>query len=364
MSLGFTWIDILAVVPWVTEKAIVAAMGRINQGVSDALKILRVFRTLRVFKLLRMGNAAGPIQLVYNVVGAGLKDSSQLLVALVMVSVRPCMGTVCCRPTPCELSRGAHTLAARHAASVQVTLICMVVFSAALFQFEPGTDHTADVSDPAAWFLSTVRTWWWGLVTLTGVGYGDTYPMHAPGRIIAVVAAMVGVIIVAVPIEVIGRYFISHYKRFTYSRLIEDHCEVNSALSMERLHSFLLDHDRRGLLKVKAPQTTEDCERLVRLYDGKGNRKLEQEEWATLVGDCVQDPGEFTGCAVRKTMRDIHAIRQDLRQARADMEALMQHRKERMDALINLVREKHPNGLRNGEHQNGNNAIGGGLADS
>ena len=48
-----------------------------------------------------------------------------------------------------------------------------------------------------------------------GRGYGDEYPMYAMGRIIAMICATVGILIVAVPIEVIGRYFGQHFQRHT-----------------------------------------------------------------------------------------------------------------------------------------------------
>jgi len=173
---GFTWVDIMAVAPFFIEQIVQASGVPGDSQALVILQVLRVFRLARIFKLLRMGSFHS-IQLVYHTAGSALQDSAQLLVALVMVM-----------------------------------LICMVVFSAAVHEFEPGTNHTADSGDPASWFLSIPGTFWWGLVTLTGVGYGDSYPMKAAGRVVAVIAALVGVIIVAVPIEVIGRYFTSHYR--------------------------------------------------------------------------------------------------------------------------------------------------------
>lgn len=224
----FNWIDLMAILPFFIETIVIAvrnseapaASSALSNGTLEAngsqlasegeetdpvllvLRVLRVLRLARVFKLLKMGNASASIQLVSATAGAALADSFKILVALLMV-----------------------------------TIISMIVFAAALAQFEPGTDYLS--GGPSSWFLSITRTCWWSLVTLTGVGYGDEYPMYAMGRIIAMICATVGILIVAVPIEVIGRYFGQHFQRHTYSRAMEDECEQEGLLDIPLFYKKL-----------------------------------------------------------------------------------------------------------------------------
>ncbi len=45
------------------------------------------------------------------------------------------------------------------------------------------------------------------LVTITKVGYGDVFPITIPGRCVALVAEILGVLIVVVPITIIAYNF-------------------------------------------------------------------------------------------------------------------------------------------------------------
>jgi voltage-gated potassium channel len=60
----------------------------------------------------------------------------------------------------------------------------MVICSAALFVAERGVNDA--INDP----LDAI---WWGVVTLTTVGYGDVYPVTAEGRLAASVLMLLGI---------------------------------------------------------------------------------------------------------------------------------------------------------------------------
>ena len=172
--------------------------------------------------------------------------------------------------------------------------ICTIVFSSALFSVEPGDNAQAEhTSDPSGWFLSIPKSFWWSLVTLTGVGYGDEYPMKVYGRSIAVVCAWFGIILVAVPIEVIGRYFAAHFRRNAFSsaleRAVEDPNSEGGTLNLGRLLKILKDYDRKGLLNMPRDEhgnstapiaNVDELAAFIKLYDQKGNLKLEHDEYA------------------------------------------------------------------------------------
>ena len=56
-------------------------------------------------------------------------------------------------------------------------------------------------------FGSIPRCLWWSVVTVTTVGYGDTYPVTAIGKLIASLTAICGIAVIAIPIGIISAGF-------------------------------------------------------------------------------------------------------------------------------------------------------------
>ncbi|KAJ9468485.1 Potassium voltage-gated channel protein Shaker [Diplonema papillatum] len=56
-------------------------------------------------------------------------------------------------------------------------------------------------------FQSIPDAMWWGLVTLSTVGYGDKYPSTVPGKFIAMVTIFAGLIVVSFPITILTSTF-------------------------------------------------------------------------------------------------------------------------------------------------------------
>jgi len=56
-------------------------------------------------------------------------------------------------------------------------------------------------------FGSIPRAMWWGVVTLTTVGYGDVYPVTGLGRLFGAVIAIVGIGVVAAPTGILAAGF-------------------------------------------------------------------------------------------------------------------------------------------------------------
>ncbi len=56
-------------------------------------------------------------------------------------------------------------------------------------------------------FGSIPRALWWAVITLTTVGYGDVYPITPAGRLIGMVVAVGGVLLVALPTGIVAAAF-------------------------------------------------------------------------------------------------------------------------------------------------------------
>ena len=63
-------------------------------------------------------------------------------------------------------------------------------------------------------FGSIPRALWWAVVTLTTVGYGDTYPVTALGRAFAAVIALAGVMVIAIPTGIFAASFSEGLQRY------------------------------------------------------------------------------------------------------------------------------------------------------
>jgi len=96
-----------------------------------------------------------------------------------------------------------------------ITLI--IIFATLIYQFEAG-EWTEDAAHPG-WgtynradgkpspFVSIFHSFYWVLVTMTTVGYGDMYPITAMGWVVAGLAMMSGLIVLTLPITIIGANF-------------------------------------------------------------------------------------------------------------------------------------------------------------
>lgn len=163
-------VDLMAIAPWFLER-----LGLVGRGV----EVLRVFRLVRVVRVFKLGRYASGLEMF----GRTLVSSADALLLLVFF--------------------------------IAVTI---VLASSMIYYAERGTWSSARqewlaadgaVSD----FSSVPATFWWCIVTLTTVGYGDVVPTTLWGRVVAVGTMLGGVLVIAMPVSILGANFQVEYDR-------------------------------------------------------------------------------------------------------------------------------------------------------
>ncbi|KAK3236705.1 hypothetical protein CYMTET_53170 [Cymbomonas tetramitiformis] len=167
-------VDLVSILPWYLERMFSSALA--------GTQILRIVRLVRVFRVLKLGSRYGKIQVVWEAVVES-SDMLFLMIFLLMLSV--------------------------------------IVFSTLIYFAEKGQWDSEleryvragefkteeDGTLIASPFVSIPSSFWWCMVTLMTVGYGDLYPVTGPGRLVAVIAMLASILILALPISVIGTNF-------------------------------------------------------------------------------------------------------------------------------------------------------------
>ena len=160
-------IDLLALLPmWICMIlfGFRQASPESNDTVTTALQIVSILRLLRILRAVRVMKNFKPTKMLFM----ALKASSKVLLLLLSLMV-----------------------------------ICAVVFATLLFFAEMGEDTVPSILDAI----------WWAFVTMTTVGYGDITPLTLPGRLVGIVCAISGLVLVAMLVPVIVSNFTDRYDK-------------------------------------------------------------------------------------------------------------------------------------------------------
>ena len=238
-------IDLAAVLPfWAILFMKISNPGSSANGNFGFVRVIRLVRVFRVFKFGR-----------YSI---GL----QMFAGALKGSVQP-MGIL-----------------------IFVMSINMIILSSIVHIVELAIPDE-DQSDMHKRCFGTIsRTFWWAMVTMTTVGYGDCSPLSALGKTIAVVAMLSGVLILALPITVIGSNF---------AKMVEMFEEDNAAYTLTdndgdglvdefELREFIVKKRKEGVLlkNVDVRPAT-----LMAKYDPQGNGALSKQEFSALQRDII-----------------------------------------------------------------------------
>jgi voltage-gated potassium channel len=141
------------------------------------LRFVRVVRLLRMFRLVKIGRYSRSFKLLGRVIKNKKED---ILITLFAGAV------------------------------------ILVVASSAMYLVERNVQPDSFSSIPAAM--------WWGVITLTTVGYGDVTPVTTIGKIIGGIIAVLGIGMFALPAGILGSGFVEEVEKMRSKRVKCPHC--------------------------------------------------------------------------------------------------------------------------------------------
>lgn len=182
VKMPLTIIDFLAIFPFVVE--VTGVMGDSSGG--GGTTALRIFRMFRVFRVLKLQKQTIAIAVFLNTIVA---SAGPLMILAFFLA------------------------------------LATLVFGSVIFLFEGGqwnpnaqeymrVDQIGYGLEKTS-FTTTFMAMYWVLETVTTVGYGDLYPSTLGGRVVGAAAIVLGIIVFAMPITIIGDTFAVEYERLS-----------------------------------------------------------------------------------------------------------------------------------------------------
>jgi voltage-gated potassium channel len=89
--------------------------------------------------------------------------------------------------------------------SIFILLILLMIVSTLMYYAE----HEAQPQK----FRNVFDAMWWAIITLTTVGYGDIYPVTLIGKILASIAAILGIGMFAIPAGILASGFLEEIQK-------------------------------------------------------------------------------------------------------------------------------------------------------
>ncbi|XP_031715683.1 potassium voltage-gated channel subfamily C member 1b isoform X1 [Anarrhichthys ocellatus] len=163
-------IDFVAILPFYLEVGLSALSSKAAKDVLGFLRVVRFVRILRIFKLTR--HFVG-----LRVLGHTLRASTNEFLLLIIF-----------------LALG-------------VLIFATMIYYAERIGANPNDPRASEHTQ----FKNIPIGFWWAVVTMTTLGYGDMYPKTTSGMLVGALCALAGVLTIAMPVPVIVNNFGMYY---------------------------------------------------------------------------------------------------------------------------------------------------------
>ena len=218
-------IDVVAILPYFITLGMDLAEHQGSSQQAASLAILRVIRLVRVFRIFKLSRHSKGLQILGQTLQASMRELGLLIFFL---------------------------------------LIGVILFSSSVY--------FAEAEGPDTEFTSIPDAFWWAVVTMTTVGYGDMCPSTIGGKFVGSLCAIAGVLTIALPVPVIVSNFNYFYHRENGEE--EDgqyiHVTCGQQPSFGELNSI---ESKQSISKSEYTTMDDDLETLTRYKAGAACRE-------------------------------------------------------------------------------------------
>jgi len=248
-------VDLIAIVPYYIALIYSASVGvdpwQQSNSFSSAGTVFRAVRLFRIFRVFKLGRYSAGLQVFW---GALAHSGTSLLLLLFLM------------------------------------VICILLFSSVMYLVEDqGSSEAADCPMGVCQFRSIPSTFWWAIVTMTTVGYGDAVPVTVAGKVVAGATMICGIIVIALPISVLGNNFTKLMQQFADESLIITQADLDGSGFVDAAEVARWLDAMRKAGKIRDERLT--AEELLRRYDRGGNVGLERKELLRMCREVVHQGG-------------------------------------------------------------------------
>ena len=174
-------IDVLCVLPmWIKY---IMLMNNIRYIRMDFLSVyfgFMMLRVLRICRVLRMARHYTAVKILLLALKASMRELMMLMIFVFIV---------------------------------------VLIFSVVIYYAEFFVDDT---------FRSIPHGYWWAIITLTTVGYGDMFPKSVYGYVVGAMCALVGILATGLPVPIIANNFNLYYGHAQLKQALDDNKKLNN----------------------------------------------------------------------------------------------------------------------------------------
>ena len=171
-------IDVLCVLPMWIKYIMLIYEQRMSRKLLPLFFIIMILRVLRICRVLRMARHYTGVKILVLALKASFRELGMLVIFIAIV---------------------------------------VLIFSVIIYYAEFFVEDTFD---------TIPNGFWWAIITLTTVGYGDMYPKSGMGYVVGAMCALTGILATGLPVPIIANNFNLYYA----------HAQLKEALGLRKIN--------------------------------------------------------------------------------------------------------------------------------